>query len=142
MSVQIHKKYQYKITNYEAVNENIIKINTALNNKPATIWGVYAISNNELCTTNHKFFEKVNNRLMKIGNSRKIIILGDLNSRTGRTDSKVVGLHAEISQNDNRERLIEMCEYHKLKITYSFFKHNKIHTNTWIKITRNLQSIL
>lgn len=58
----------YKITNYEAVNENIIKINTALNNKPATIWGVYDISNNELCNTNHKFFKKVNNQLMKIRN--------------------------------------------------------------------------
>lgn len=42
-----YMKHQHKITNFQAVDENIIKINSTLNSKPVTIFRVYAIYDDE-----------------------------------------------------------------------------------------------
>ncbi|XP_044762230.1 craniofacial development protein 2-like [Coccinella septempunctata] len=143
VSVLIHKRYQGNITSYEAVDENIIKVNMNLKNRPCTLLGVYGISNDELYAVKDEFFEKLNDEITKIGNNREIIIMGDLNGKTGRKrDNKVVGPYGETSRNDNGERLIELCESHGLKITNGFYKHKEIHTYTWVQTTRNLRSII
>lgn len=94
---------------------------------------------------NHKdlFFYKLNNEIAKLGNTRKIIILGGLNSRTDRKkDNKIVGQFGEDQSNDNENRLIEMCEQNDLKILNGYFQHRSIHKFTWTQTTKNIKSII
>lgn len=143
VSIMIHKKHKDKITDFEPVNENIIRVNITINQKPVTILGLYAISDDEPLTKKDEFFEQVSDEIMKIGKSREIIVLGDLNSRVGRRiNDAVVGPFGEINTNDNGERLIEMCQQHLLRITNGYFRHKDIHTYTWVQHTRNLKSVL
>lgn len=47
VSIMIHEKYKDKITNFNTINENIIRVNITINQKPATILGLFAISDDE-----------------------------------------------------------------------------------------------
>ncbi|XP_072398049.1 uncharacterized protein [Diabrotica undecimpunctata] len=135
VSVLIHKKHKHKITDFEAIDENIIKVNITMKETPITILGIYAISDDETYTNKDEFFAKVNDEITKIGNRRELVVMGDLNGRVGRkVDNKVVGPYGEINQNDNGARLIEICKNHQLKITNGFFKHRDVHK---CKITHN-----
>lgn len=44
VSIMIHKRHQNKITDYEAIDENIIRVNLNINQRPVTVLGIYAIS--------------------------------------------------------------------------------------------------
>lgn len=143
VSVLINKKHKHKITDFEAINENIIRVNMNIYQTPITILGVYAVSDDEPFSIKDEFFERVNDEINKIGNTREVIIVGDLNSRVGqRTNSKIIGPYGEINVNDNGERLIDICQSQQLKILNGFYKHKSIHNYTWVQHTRNLKSII
>ncbi|XP_072162646.1 uncharacterized protein [Bemisia tabaci] len=75
--------------------------------------------------------------------SWKVIVIGDLNGRTGhRIGWKVVGPFGEDVVNDNGNRIIAVCERNKLEILNGFFQHRDIHKDTWVKQTRGLRSII
>jgi len=64
-----------------------------------------------------------------------------MNSRVGRrTNNKVIDLYG--NQNDNGERLIQVCQNHLLKITNGFYRHKDIHTFTWVQHMKNLKSVI
>ncbi|XP_072398398.1 uncharacterized protein [Diabrotica undecimpunctata] len=143
VSVMVHKKFKHKITDFETIDENIIRVNININQTPVTILGVYAISDDESIAAKDEFFEKLNDIITNIGKSRELIILGDLNSRVGqRINSEVIGPYGEINLNDNGERLIQVCQSHTLRIMNGFYKHKDIHKYTWVQHTRNLKSII
>lgn len=143
VSLLVRKKFKNKITNWEAIDENILTMNIQLNGHNVTVIAAYAPSDDERVATKQEFFEKMEETVANIGNDREIIMLGDFNSRTGcRTDSKVVGQYGEPTVNDNGHRLIELCETYNLKINNGFYKHKDIHRYTWIQNTRNLKTII
>ncbi|XP_045480900.1 uncharacterized protein LOC123685288 [Harmonia axyridis] len=85
----------------------------------------------------------MNYEISKVANTRHIIILGDLNSRTGRRhNDDIVGPYGGDVTNDNGTRLITLCDQNKLKITNGFFQHKDIHKYTRKQKTRNLRSII
>lgn len=54
-----------------------------------------------------------------------------------------MGPFAEETTNDNsRQRLIQLCETYNLKVNNSFFKHTNIHRYTNVQNFRNLKSII
>lgn len=100
-----------------------------------TIIGVYAPSEDEIINTKDQFFTKLNGIIRDIGNTRELFLLGDFNSRTGReVNNKTVGPYGEEQVNDNRTRLIDICNYNNLTIKNGFFKHKQIYKYTWSQI--------
>jgi len=143
VSILIQRNLRKFITTWEAISERIIKMNLALHGHKVTVLGIYAINDDALVTTKENFFEQLNREISKIGNTREIIVLGDMNSRTGKKiNDKVVGQHGEETTNDNGTRLITMCEQNELRITNGFYPHRTIHKYTWTQATRNLKSII
>lgn len=143
VSVMIHRKHEHKVTDFETIDENIIRINVNINQKPVTILGVYAIYDDETSAIKDAFFDKINEEMIKIGKTRELIVFGDLNSRIGRkTNDVIIGPYGEINLNDNGERLIEVCQSHQLKIANGFYKHKDIHIYTWIQHMKNLKSVI
>jgi hypothetical protein len=91
-----------------------------------------------LMSEKESFFEAMTNELNRVKNSLEVFRAGDFIGRVGvRNSSEVVGRHGETCQNDNGERLIDLCAQFKLRITNMFFKHKDIHKFTWERPSMN-----
>ena len=113
--------------------------------KKVTILGVYGISQDEASIKKEEFYRNLNNIINKIGCSRKIIIImGDFNGRTGnRIGTEVVGPHGEERvNNDNGERLIELCVQYSLKIKSGFYQREDIRKYTRYQGSLQQRSII
>lgn len=131
------------VTNWEPIEENLIKININLHGYRITILWVYALSEDELSHNKDEFFNKLNWLIEEIGNTRKVIVAGDFNSRTGRqTGSKIIGPFGENIVNDNGKRLIDICEQNSLKILNGFYQYREIHKYIWHQDTLLQKSII
>jgi hypothetical protein len=143
ISIFIRKNLRRYITSWEAINERLIKMNICLHGYKTTIIGVYGINEDALTQNKEEFFEHLNEEISKIGTSREIIIMGDMNSRVGKKDQdKIVGRYGEDTINDNGNRLINICNQNNLRIMNGFFQHRDIHKYTWSQHTKNLRSII
>lgn len=143
VSIVIKKKYRKQIKAWEQITDRILKVEMELKNQPLVIIGVYGPNDDASREKKQEFYNELTRLLDKISNRKEIILLGDLNSRTGwRTDDSVVGPYGENIVNDNGERLIELCQENALRITNGWFKHKDIHRYTWIQPTRNLKTII
>ena len=108
-----------------------------------TIIGIYAPNEDNKTTVKDEFFVNLNEEIIKSGCGRKLILMGDMNGRTGRkTGDTVVGNFGKYMVNDNGERLIELCTQTLLKIWNGFFNHKNIHKYTWEQHTKNLRTII
>jgi hypothetical protein len=126
ISIFIRKNLRRYITLWEAINERLIKMNICLHGYKITIIGVYGINEDALTQNKEEFFEQLNEEISKIGTSREIIIMGDMNNRVGKKDqNKIVGRYGEDTINDNR--LINICNQNNLRIINEFFQHQDIH---------------
>ena len=68
---------------------------------------------------------------MKVAAGREINLMGDLNGKTGRrSNCKVVEPFGEDTENDNGDRLIEICNQYEMRILNSFFQQKDIHKYT------------
>jgi exonuclease III len=109
VSILIKKKFKKRITNWEAVNENITVNINHLGTK-ITVLCVYALSNDKANLEKDQFYEKLIETLVNIGTTREIILLGEFNGHTGKkANNQVVGPYGETRVNDNGERLIDLC---------------------------------
>ena len=82
VSILIKKKFKKGITNWEAVNENIITVNIKHLGTTITVFCIYARSNDKVDLEKDLFYEKLNETLINTG-TREIILLGDFNGHTG-----------------------------------------------------------
>lgn len=102
------------------------------------------MNDDALVNAKNDFFEKLHLEITKIDKTRQIIILGNLNSRTGKKQhNKVIGQYGEDFVNDNGMRLITLCEQNEMKITNGYyFQHRDVYKYTWTQNTRGLKSII
>ncbi|XP_030763276.1 craniofacial development protein 2-like [Sitophilus oryzae] len=108
-----------------------------------TIIGVYAVNDDSPTASKDTFFQQLNDEIIKTGKTREIFLLGDLNSRTGKSDNDVtIGKYGEDTLINNGERLIDMCKQNNLRILNGFYQHRNIHKYTWIQGTKKLRSII
>ena len=84
ISILIKKKYKRNITIWEAIDENIIKLNINLFERNVVILGIYNISDDENRIKTEEIFTKINGILLEIGTSREMIMAGDFNARIGK----------------------------------------------------------
>lgn len=75
----------------------------------------------------------------------EIIVLGDLNGRVGSKDAgtgDTIGIHGEITRNNNGWRIIDFCMQNDLVVMNSFFQHRDVHKYTREVKSRNERSII
>jgi len=107
------------------------------------ILGLYA--SNEESDDNQKenFYSKLCSITENINIRKEVILIGDLNARTGsKQNDSVTGPHGELVTNGNGSRLMEYCEQYGLRIMNGFFQHQNVHRYTWSHKTRQLKSII
>lgn len=103
----MNEKLKSNITDWEPINENIIKVNLDIYGRRITLLG---ITHYQTMNAKDEFLEKLDEVLLNIGSTREIIILGNFYSRIGKKlNDNVVGPYGEETVNDNETRLIDHC---------------------------------
>ena len=142
VSILIRKKFRKYIKTWEAINSRIIKMNLDIWGYRMTILGIYGVNDDATVKIKDDFYEQINDEIRKIGTSREIIVLGDLNGRVGKNTNNIAGPYGEDNVNDNGNRIITFCDNNNLKILNGFYQHKDTHKYTWTQKTRNLRSII
>ena len=143
VAILLRRSLRKFVGTWEAVNQRIIKMNLNLYGHKITLLGVYGVNDDATVACKDQFFEDLNDEILNVGAGREAILMGDLNSRTGRrVNCKVVGPFGEDAVNDNGDRLISICSQTEMRILNGFFQHKDIHKYTWVQPTRGLKSII
>lgn len=143
VSIAIHRRLKPNIRSWEEINERIITMELDIKGHEIVIIGVYAPTDDSVILLKDEFYAKLTTVLLDINPRKEVILLGDLNGKTGsRNDSKVVGRYGEEIENDSGQRLIELCESLDLKIMNGFFPHKWIHKYTWHRAAGHLSSVI
>lgn len=100
-----------------------------------SVIGAYGPSTNEPPEVKDAFYEELSQVMESVRNKDQLFLLGDMNARVGRDDTKqtVVGRYGESELNDNGKRLRDLCKGFELKIQNTFFPHKLVHQITWSK---------
>lgn len=94
--IVINTKPQGHIQSYETINERLIPLDLLLMRHKIIIIWVYTPIDDANPTEKDQFFENLVTVLDKIGNSNKMVIMGDFNGRVGRQiGNKIVEKHGE-----------------------------------------------
>lgn len=83
VTILIKKNLKSRITDWETIDENILKFNLKIYGYGITIIIAHAPSDYENVGEKQEFFEKLDEIITDIGRNREIIILGDFNDRIG-----------------------------------------------------------
>ena len=125
----------------DPISECAIKMN--LYRQKITLFGVYGVNDDATGNQQEDFFEQLHDGTVEIGNIREIILMRNLNGRTGiRNGDDDVGKYGEKVVNNNRKRIITICEQNEMKIMNGFFQHKEIHEYTWKQETRQMKFII
>ena len=143
VSILISKSLKSKIKNWKFINEKILLLELVIFGRELVVVGTYAPTNDSSVIEKDKYWNTLRDVLEEIPRRKEILIMGDLNARTGiQQHSKIVGQFGESIKNDNGDRLIDICEQFELRINNGFFEHKKIHKYTWTQKKKGWQSII
>ena len=100
----------------------------------ANIICIYAPTLSASQETKDIFYEQLDEKLKTIPTTEEIYLLGDFNARVGaEQDSwpRCIGHFGIGKQNENGQRLLELCAFHDLCITNTFFATKPQHKASW-----------
>ena len=109
-----------------------LRLNTTAG--PVTLISVYAPTLSATPDTKDEFYDKLAATLSSIPSKEQLVLLGDFNARVGADHESwpsCLGQFGVGRMNDNGQRLLELCTYHNLCITNSFFKTKPQHKVSW-----------
>lgn len=143
VSIVVKKELVKYVKNWQPINERIMTITIKMYDTEFYIVAVYGPNEDATIMEKDEFYECLEETIGKAKKDQELVIVGDLNGRIrGKQADRVVGRYGDDDENDNGERILQLCYQQDLTILNSRFKHKKIHTYTWEQRTRNLRSIL
>jgi len=90
VSILINKKWKDSIKNWEAIDERILKLDMIIWGYKLTIIGLYAPNEDNGVTVKDKFFANLNEEIVNSRSGRQLVLMGDMNGRTGRKTGDTV----------------------------------------------------
>ena len=112
----------------------VLSLRLTTSSGPANVLSVYAPT---LCSTaeaKDQFYEELEAKLQQIPTKEHLFLLGDFNARVGSDhDSwpRCIGSFGIGKLNENGQRLLELCSYHDLCLTNTFFPTKPHHRVSW-----------
>jgi hypothetical protein len=129
--IWIHKSITNKTEHYKYWSDRIIEMGCKINRGYLTVLGLYTPEEGKH-ELNDVFYDQLQNIFDKINKNDYILMMGDLNARTGNTKvMKIIGTNGEPTVNSNGRKLTDFCIYNNMRIMNSFFKHKNTHKFTW-----------
>ena len=109
-----------------------LRLNTTTG--PITLVSVYAPTLYSTPETKDQFYENLASVISSTPNKEQLILLGDFNARVGADyDSwpSCLGKFGVGKMNENGQRLLELCTFHNLCISNSYFQTKPQHKVSW-----------
>ena len=81
-----------------------------------------------------QLYDALESPVRSVPSKEALFIIGDFNARVGAVHEawpSVIGHHGIGKMYENGQRLLELCAYHKLAITNTYFQHKDRHRVTW-----------
>uniref|UniRef100_A0A2C9KRI8 Endonuclease/exonuclease/phosphatase domain-containing protein n=1 Tax=Biomphalaria glabrata TaxID=6526 RepID=A0A2C9KRI8_BIOGL len=116
------------------VSERLLSISMMTTSGKVTLISAYAPTLCSLQEDKDKFYEDLMEAIETIPQKEQMVILGDFNARVGADHTtwpdclRLLGIGR---MNENGQRLLEFCAYHKLCITNTYFKTKPQHCVSW-----------
>ena len=101
---------------------------------PVTLIFVYAPTLSTTPDMKDMFYKKLASIIRNIPSKEQVVVLGDLNARVGANHDSwpsCLGPFGVGKMNENGQRLLELCTFHDLFITNSFFRTKPQHKVSW-----------
>lgn len=113
--------------------ERILVLRLSTSSVPVNIINTYAPT---LCSTaeeKDQFYEALDEEVTRIPSIEGLYLLGDFNAMGADHVSwpTCLGIHGRGKINENGQRLLELCCFHGLCVTNTFFKCKGIHQVSW-----------
>ncbi len=140
VGVVIDNKHIQHVEDVEPLNDRMIRL-TIKGSMPTTMLGVYMPQAGRLEADRDKAYDTLNRIIRKYKGRGPIYIVGDMNARIqkaeGRLEKEHIGKYTfepETAErphlrstmvNENREKLITLCQTHKLRVMSTMFKKQK-----------------
>ena len=117
------------------INERLMKMVLPLKRGSVHIISAYAPTASHGDATRDQFYDQLNQLLIDIPPTDKVLLLGDFNARVGKDHEGwegVLGKHGVGVENQNGTTLLSFCSQNDLKITNTLFQQPDRFKYTWM----------
>lgn len=114
--------------------ERILSIRLATAAGLVNIFSIYAPTLSSPEDIKDHFYNELDTQIGRIPQSEPLLLLGDFNARVGSDHQSwpsCIGHHGVGKLNDNGQRLLELCTFHNLCVTNTFFQSKPLHRVSW-----------
>lgn len=115
-------------------SERLLTMRMTTSTGPVMLICAYAPTLTSTADEKDRFYDALDAAIRSVSNKEALYILGDFNARVG-ADHEAwptsLGRHGVGKMNENGQRLLELCSFHKLAITNTFFENKVQHKVSW-----------
>ena len=114
--------------------ERILSLRLTTASGPTHIFSVYAPTLSSTAEAKDAFYEELEARIREIPAKDNLFLLGDFNARVGAAHTswpRCIGHFGVGKLNENGQRLLELCSFHDLAITNTFYPTKPHHRVSW-----------
>ena len=119
----------------ESGTERILTMRLQTTNGPVNLINAYAPTLSASDETKDQFYDQLHTVIDAFPKQEHLLLLGDFNARVGSDNESwpvCLGKQGIGKMNNNGQRLLEICTWHNLCITNSFFKTKPQHKVSWM----------
>ena len=135
VGIFLSKTAAQTLVSWKPINERIIMARFHTRHAKVTVVQVYAPTEVAADSEKDEFYDQLQGVIDEIPSFDIKLVMGDLNAKLSsdrRGIPSSIGPHGSADDiNDNGERLLSLCSTSGLSIGNTFFKHKRIHKNTW-----------
>lgn len=115
-------------------SERLLTLRLNTSEGPVTLVSVYAPTLSAMSEAKDEFYENLAAIIRSVPSKEQLVLLGDFNARVGADHDSwpsCLGQFGVGKMNENGQRLLEMCTFHDLCITNSYFRTKPQHKVSW-----------
>ena len=128
VAVLMTDKWRRHLTAYECVNSRLVMVIFKIGGLKLAVVAAYAPCDNREDAVKDEFWGMLDTLLGTLGDTYKVFVLGDMNGKVGnRVVNDVIGCQGVPGENDNGNRMKELCQENGLCIANTYFRHKDIH---------------
>ncbi len=112
----------------------ILSLHLSTSSGPVNILSIYAPTLCSSAETKDTFYDELETTIKEIPTTEHLFLLGDFNARIGADHNSwphCIGHFGIGKLNENGQRLLELCSYHDLCISNTFFSTKRCHRVSW-----------
>ncbi len=112
----------------------ILSLHLSTSSGPVNILSIYAPTLCSSAETKDTFYDELETTIKEIPTTEHLFLLGDFNARIGADHNswpRCIGHFGIGKLNENGQRLLELCSYHDLCISNTFFSTKRCHRVSW-----------